>query len=406
MFTRMADKCPRSRRSRRPGVKDAPDYSNGVNMKHEKVDRDTSALSGAKLDAECKLHSRLTADALAALAPTAADGHVAHMILYVASHVALWRRGVEHPPRFITHSKLGAAIAWPKAERQAADPAQRAVLLSRRAAGQTATTHLVGLAEPMIARVVRRLAARSYGQSAVVDLDDMFSAARSGVAQGVWAYSPSTATGPHYLLTWIEERIKREILGQTYVVTVPVASRRRHLQVAAARAALAERIGREPTDDELLISPFGIGLDRRDLDDERDTRHLRQRALPEMVAGDVADPTQEVLPERTDAEPGWRHVIQQLPLNTTELDLIMQYSGLPPYDVLDEAERSAPAIARRAGTTRHAVHGALRRARRHLTAPGGSFHRHLLLLSAEDREGLGLGDFLRAMTAPKACIRG
>lgn len=373
-------------------------------MKREKHGTTPSVLSGGKLRAECKMHSRLTAEALAALAPTAADGHVAHLTLYVARHASLWRDGVEGPPRFVTHSKLGAAIAWSEAERQAADPREQAALRDRRAAGQIATTYLVGLAEPMISRVVRQLAGRSYGPNAVVDLDDMFSAARSGVAQGVWAYSSSVAKGPQYLLAWIEERIKREMLGQTYVVSVPVARRRRHLQVAAARAALSERLGREPADDELLDSPFGIGLNRGDVEDERGTRRVRHRTFLDAVVDVVADPAEEVLPERANGDPGWCQVIQQLPLNTTDVDLVLQYSGLPPYDMLDETERSAPAIARRTGTTRHAVHGALRRARRHLTAPGGAFHRHLLLLSDEDREGLGLAEFLRALTTRREFI--
>jgi hypothetical protein len=390
------------------GVRALPIIPLGVGMKRgshdERREVNWSVLSGSKLKAECELHSHMTADALAALAPTASDGHVAHMTLFIARRLPLWRAGLERPPRFITHSKSGSSIAWPEAERQAADPRERAYLVHRREAGQMATTHLVGLAEPMIARVVRQLAGRSYGQSAVVDLDDMFSAARSGAAQGVWAYSPSMAAGPDYLLAWIEERIKREVLGQTYAVTVPLARRRCHLQVAAARAALTERLGREPTDDELLSSPFGIGFDRADLDDERDTRHVRQRALPDVGAYGIADPAEEVLPDRANGDPGWRHVIDQLPLDATEIDLVMQYTGLPPYDELDDVDRSAPAIARRAGTTRHVVHGALRRARRHLSAPGGALHRHLLLLSDEDREGLGLAGILRAITASQKIV--
>ena len=370
-------------------------------MKHARYGERWSVLSGAKLKAECERHSRLTGEALASLAPTAADGHVAHMTLYIASNVARWRVGVERPPRFITHSKLGPAIDWSEAERRAANPRQRATLHQRREAGQIATTHLVGLAEPMISRVVRQLAGRSYGQSTVVDLDDMFSAGRSGVAQGVWAYAPSGMKSPQYLVAWIEERIKREVLGHTYAVTVPVARRRRHLQVAAARAALAERLGREPADDEVLDSPFGVGLDRGDLEDERATRCVRQRSVPVAVADSVADPAAEVLPERADEESGWQYVVKRLPLNPVEVDLVLQYSGLPPYDALDGSERTAPAIARRTGTTRHAVHGALRRARRHLATPGGAFHRHLLQLSDEDREGLGLADFLRVLTTPK-----
>lgn len=370
----------------------------------------------------CRRHSTLDAAALAELAPIAADGHAAYLVLYIAEHAAAWRAKRATPPLFVTRSKHAAAASdWAEAQRQAADPHTRAALHARHRAGEAATVHLLRLAEPFIRWVVRPLTVRAHNHTTVADLADMLNTARSAVTQGIWAYDPAKRSGPHYLRAWIEEHVRREMAGLTYQVSLPGRTQQRFIRIAAIRADLAEKLGREPTDAELLAR-HDAAFTQHDLDDERATRHRRLRTglgldplpldndIPRVpvhaATQDRADPDPGDLDshvaERADATgsaatAGWLAALQLLQLGDEQIAIMAQHAGLPPDDALAEKERSERAIARRLGLSRSTVRDVLIAIRLQMATPGGRLHHLLDQLSAEDREGLGLQRFAQML---------
>ncbi|MCO1580456.1 hypothetical protein M8C13_32355 [Crossiella sp. SN42] len=385
----------------------------------------TAPPTAAAVRALCRRHTGLTALALAELAPIAADGHVAHLILFIAAHAGEWTAGHSSPPSFVARSRLAATMTWAQAEEYAADPAVHARLEGHRAAGEIATTHLVGLAEGMIRRIVRQQRLREAARTTVIDVQDMLNTGRAAVAQGVWAYDPSRPSGAHYLRAWIEEHVKRDLAGLTYQVTLPARTYGRFLRIAAVNAALYEQLGRPPTDAEVLARHDGA-FTQADLDDERQTRMRRRHTglgLGSLVLGSSTrlresdsvevpllhlatqdrsdhqpdDWEEEVLQQVTNtaslATSGWRVALDVLQLGQVQREIVARSVGLPPYEQLPDTERSERAVATQLGIKRCAVHDLLTAVRAELRTPGGRLHHLVAQLTDEDLEGMGLQCF-------------
>lgn len=358
-----------------------------------------SVLSVDEVVEECARHNRLDLRALAALAPTAADGHAAHLVLYSAEHADRWRTGASTPPSFVTRTKTGCH--WAEASRQAASPQARYRLARRSRAGAIATGHLVTLAEPMIRRVVRDVWP-CCGSTAVVGIEDMLNVARAAVTQGIWAYDPASLSGPGYLRAWIEEHIKREVSALACPVTLPARAHRRFQRITAIRCALFEQLGRVPTDQEILAHG---GVSQPDLDDERATRQARARLsqledAEATVVDESAHRTFAAVESPSDAaHAGWRIALDTLRLDDRQLDIIARHAGLPPHECLDPADRSERSIASTLDIPRSAVRRVLTAMRAAVTATNGPFHRMLDQLSPDDREGLGLQRFAQLLAS-------
>lgn len=352
----------------------------------------TDVLDVEDVTTECERHHRLDRNALAALAPTATDGHAAHLVLYSADNAQRWLNGTASPPHFVSRTKTGCH--WADAQRRVDDPQVRARLTRRAQAGTIATSHLVTLAEPMVRHVVRTTR-RCYASTPVVGVEDMLNVARAAVAQGIWAYDSTSQSGPYYLRTWIEEHVRRDIGALTCPVSLPTRTHRRFQRITAIRAALTEQLGRPPTDREVLAHG---GTRQVDIDDERATRQARCNVrFGDGAALSVLDETtwQDLSAVECRAHAraaGWRIVLESLQLSEQHLDIIARYVGLPPYEHLDPCDRSERSIAEHLGLTRSRVRATLAALRR-LAVPGTRFHQLLQHLSTDDLEGLGLQAF-------------
>ncbi|GAA2831127.1 hypothetical protein [Crossiella cryophila] len=368
----------------------------------------------------CAAHTSLDIDALTALAPIAADGHRAHLVLHIAAHCQDWIAGRSTPPEFITLSKHAKGLNWDAARHSADDPAQRAELELRRSIGEVATTHLVRLAEPLVQRVVRQLMHRTASRTAVLDTGDMLNVARLAVTQGIWAYDPARCSGPYYLRRWIEEHAHRNAAPVMYQVSVPTRTHRKFVRLAAVRATLASQLNREPTHGELLAHPDS-GFTQADLDDERATRPRRCRTgaglnpgLPEDLSAEI-DPMVPATHDRADSQPndvetevidklgeqrqlaavGWRAAVQILQLGEQQTEILARHAGLPPHESLSESQRSEDTIAAHLGLPAAMVHEVLMEIRCQLSFTAGRLHHILGRLSTEDIEQLELVTFQR-----------
>lgn len=352
----------------------------------------TGVLGVDDVIAECERHHRLDRGALTALAPTATDGHVAHLVLYSATHSQRWLNGTASPPPFVTRTKTGCN--WTRSQGRIDSPQMRSRLTLRARAGSLATSHLVTLAEPMIRHVVRALHC-CHRPTSVVGREDMLNVARAAVAQGIWAFEPSSQSGPYYLRAWIEEHVRRDIAAVACPVSLPTRTHRRFLRIIAIRATLTEQLGRPPTDQEILAHG---GVSQGDIDDERTTRRARSAGrFGESATSDVIDETTSrylsAVETRVNARaPGWRIVLESLHLSAQQLDIIARHVGLPPYEHLDPRKRTERSIAGDLGLTRSRVRATLA-ALRGLADPGTRLHQQLQTLSTDDLEGLGLQTF-------------
>ncbi|MBP2477684.1 hypothetical protein JOF53_006556 [Crossiella equi] len=386
---------------------------------------DGPALPVQLVRAMCRRHTGLTAAALAELAPVAAAGHTAHLLLHIAEHAPDWAAGRGTPPQFITRSRALAGVGWDQAAAQVALPGEAERLAAYRRVGEIATTHLVGLAEAMIRHIIRQMRLRQSAQTAVLDVEDMLATGRAAVAQGIWAYDPARPSGAHYLRTWIEEHVKRDLAGAAYQVSLPTRVRARFLRIAGVRASLADRLGREPTDAELLARP-DAGFTQRDLDEERQTRPRRGRTGLGLQAAshnngalysgvelsevrrvrpatyDPTDPQNDVIEDRVlqhhdehngPATSGWRAALEVLQLGRIQREIVARSLGLAPFENLPQTERTERMVAAAVGLKRSTVHDVLSALRTEMNRPGGRLHHLLAMLSTEDREGLGLQSF-------------
>ncbi|MGW5049730.1 hypothetical protein [Actinokineospora sp. NPDC004072] len=338
----------------------------------------------------CERHHRLSREALIDLAPTAGDGHLAHLHLFAAS------RGVRRSdplPGFLARGKQAEALNWDDVARLRVDGGLRARFEVRRDAGGIATTHLVQLAEPMIrCRVQRHV--DSQHVAGVIDAEDLVNAARLAVAQGVWAYEPATAAGPWFLIQRIDEGIKRELLPACPGISIPHRAERRFRRIAAIRNRLRDSLGREPDDEEILASSGGA-LTRADLALDHRTRPARLR--PFVVEHGREHLVAELPPEVDRGRVGWREVVRVLRFDPIAVDVISRVAALPPYEDLAPEDRSERAVAETTGTTRAAVRSALRRVRRRAADDAEQLRLYLRGLSDDDREGLGLQCFARRL---------
>ncbi|MCK2240903.1 MULTISPECIES: hypothetical protein [unclassified Crossiella] len=375
----------------------------------------------------CRSHPNLDSLALAKLAPIAAAGHTAHLVLFIADNTDRWIAGQEEPPQFVIRSRLATTMSWTQIQEHVADPAVRRLLAGHHRAGQIVTAHLVGLAEGMIRRIVRQVRTREFARTVVADLSDMLNTGRAAVAQGIWAYDPARPSGAHYLRAWIEEHVKRDLTGLTYQVSVPARTHARFLRMAGMRATLAEQLGREPTDTELLAQPDAV-FTQADIDDERRTRMRRRHTglgMPSLMRGvrssevgasevlllrpafhDRSDTRSEDWEEealqRVDdrggvATSGWRVLLDSLQLGPAQRDIIARSLGLPPHEHLPESERTERAIGAQFGLGRGVVHNILTTLRNEMSQPGGRIHHLVAGLNDEDLEGLGLQPFARLL---------
>lgn len=117
-----------------------------------------------------------------------------------------------------------------------------------------ALAHAEALARPLLIRDVKKLVAGSYLSSAGDHIfDDVYAGAVDGLRRGLLKFEPGRSTGVSYVFQWASAYARKELV---YLEALPSGvSSQKMLQfrkIAAVRHKLADDLGREPKDEEVL----------------------------------------------------------------------------------------------------------------------------------------------------------
>jgi RNA polymerase primary sigma factor len=122
-----------------------------------------------------------------------------------------------------------------------------------------------------------------------------------------------------YATFWIRESIQRAIANRSRPIRIPVHIGQRERRIGRARAELAARLGREPTDEETAAA---AGLDVREVRASRDIARVvtsldrpvgeeDDTTLGALLASDAGAPHEEV--EIADRDDALRRAVERLP---------------------------------------------------------------------------------------------
>jgi RNA polymerase primary sigma factor len=122
-----------------------------------------------------------------------------------------------------------------------------------------------------------------------------------------------------YATFWIRESIQRAIANRSRPIRIPVHIGQRERRIGRARAELAARLGRDPTDEETAAA---AGLDVREVRVSRDIARVvtsldrtvgeeDDTTLGALLASDVSAPHEEV--EIADRDDALRRAVERLP---------------------------------------------------------------------------------------------
>ena len=122
-----------------------------------------------------------------------------------------------------------------------------------------------------------------------------------------------------YATFWIRESIQRAIANRSRPIRIPVHIGQRERRIGRARAELAARLGREPTDEETAAA---AGLDVREVRATRDIARVvtsldrpvgeeDDTTLGALLTSDASAPHEEV--EIADRDDALRRAVERLP---------------------------------------------------------------------------------------------
>ena len=312
--------------------------------------------------------------------------------------------------------------------------AQAAALWKVAGAGAAAKERLVVAGLPLVKMLAQKeLRRRTLGWGTAVTFDELVQEGMSGLLRGLNAYDPEGGqkSPTNYIGQWILTEMRRNVerLDNDFGVSFDAVERFR--KIRAVRNRLRKQLGREPSDEEIIVAsidapgthsdpkfgPVGRGLTAgkaltgKQLDEERDMRFrvgLTAARLDANVGGSTESDTplvdlvvltvdgsaqhdvQEAVAEESTRDALaklLRQVFDQMRLPAVQRDVIARRYGLPPY----LAEESARDISRALDLHREKVGRVIEAFQQEMARPGGPFHAVCNQLTDEDLAGLGLG---------------
>jgi len=326
------------------------------------------------------------------------------------------------------------------AARHLADPEKElsrieaAALWKVAGAGAAAKERLVVAGLPLVKMLAQKeLRRRTLGWGTAVTFDELVQEGMSGLLRGLNAYNPDGGqkSPTNYIGQWILTEMRRNVerLDNDFGVSFDAAERFR--KIRAVRNRLRKELGREPSDEEIIVASSdapgtrsdpkfgpvgraltpGKALTGRQLDEERAMRfrvgltaarldatlggpNESATALVDMVVltvdGSRDHDVQEIVAEKStrDALSSLlRQVFDRMRLPAVQRDVIARRYGLPPY----LAEESARDISRSLDLHREKVGRVVEAFQQEMARPGGPFHAVCTQLGDEDLAGLSLG---------------
>lgn len=148
------------------------------------------------------------------------------------------------------------------AAKEQLDNAQEKTIQERRALhiamrdGEQAKEQLFLMAMPLIITMATKEYNRRQAWSSKVTFDDLMSDGFSGFLRGILAYNVDGkhSSPTNYIGQWIFTEMSRNADQMDHDFSIPGEAIERHRKIRAIRARLSTELGREPTDEEIVIA--------------------------------------------------------------------------------------------------------------------------------------------------------
>lgn len=304
---------------------------------------------------------------------------------------------------------------------------EKGALLRRVRAGEASKETLVLMALPLVKTIAHKEYTRRLSWNSRVSFDDMIQEGIGGFLRGIQAYDVNggQSSATNYLGQWILSDIRRHVETLDHDFSIPHETIERHRKIRAIRSHLFNKLGRTPTDDEIIehansgdwkpnskmgkvvkdTTSTSKKLTLKNLDEERsyatstgqvdsivaidnDDDYYERKSSP-LGGEDVPSTTQEV-EDRSAINTMtklFEKVFSMMGLGDKQEDIIRQKFGLKPYT----EEVSLQEISKNTHLTKYKVNQIISAFTAEMSSRGSCFHKVVISLPEDEIEALGMG---------------
>ena len=313
--------------------------------------------------------------------------------------------------------------------------------------GTKSKEYLILLALPLIKTLAIKEHQRREAWGTRVTIEDLISEGIVGFLKGLNKYNPdgNHKSATNYLGQWIVSAMKRNVEELDHDFSVPYESIERWRKIRAIRSRLANELGHEPTDEEIVeeankpqiygdqmlgrvekveatsASAARRKIQVRHIEEERAHASRTGMVLAEytqlqdddannassMETSGAYDVTKDEYSqmressaegvERRSAEAALQEIIRKtldrMRIASTQADIIRRKYGLEPYD---EAQKLKD-ISTETSVPKHKVTKIVEEFSKALTTPHSEFHEIVFYMSPDERESVNLGYVIKTL---------
>lgn len=293
--------------------------------------------------------------------------------------------------------------------------------------GENSKETLVLMALPLVKTIAHKEYNRRLSWNSRVSFDDMIQEGIGGFLRGIQAYDidGKQTSATNYLGQWILSDIRRHVETLDHDFSIPHETIERHRKIRAIRSHLFNKLGRTPTDDEILehansgawqpSSKMGKvikdapstakKLTEKNLDEERayasstgqidsiaavdnEDDYYERKSSP-LGGEEVPSTTAEV--EEASAQQSlaslFERVFTMMSLGSMQEDIVRQKFGLPPHT----EEVSLSDIAKKTRLTKYKINQVITAFSTEMSSKGSAFHQIISTLPADEVDSMGMG---------------
>jgi len=293
--------------------------------------------------------------------------------------------------------------------------------------GEASKETLVLMALPLVKTIAHKEYNRRLSWNSRVSFDDMIQEGIGGFLRGIQAYDieGNQTSATNYLGQWILSDIRRHVETLDHDFSIPHETIERHRKIRAIRSHLFNKLGRTPTDEEILEhansgawqpsskmgkvikdAPSGNKkLTEKNLEEERayasatgqidsivavdnDDDYYERKSSP-LGGNEVPESTAEIEEQAAlkSLASLFEKVFTMMHLGTMQEDIIRQKFGLPPHT----EEVSLSDIAKTTRLTKYKINQVITAFSTEMSAKGSAFHQVISTLPIDEVESMGMG---------------
>lgn len=293
--------------------------------------------------------------------------------------------------------------------------------------GEHSKESLVLMALPLVKTIAHKEYTRRLSWNSRVSFDDMIQEGIGGFLRGIQAYDieGKQTSATNYLGQWILSDIRRHVETLDHDFSIPHETIERHRKIRAIRSHLFNKLGRTPTDAEILEhansgawqpsskmgkvikdAPSGNKkLTEKNLDEERsyasatgqldsiaavdnDDDYYERKSSP-LGGEETPSSTAEVEEASAAASLAslFEKVFVKMNLGSMQEDIVRQKFGLPPHT----EEISLSDIAKKTRLTKYKINQVITAFSTEMSAKGSAFHQVVSTLPVDEVDSMGMG---------------